>query len=120
MSELILSRTYSKKGNNYAYATFTDFSHGEGLLQIHSDFGIYHSDWGATGAKYLEEFVLSSDVGYLINNFSYWQRYMGCKKTHMGLLDKFIINCWPELREIIKAEFEAFKHTEVENEKRKK
>lgn len=101
---LIQSRTYIKRSHPYAYATFTDFEHGKGLLQIHSDWGVFHSYWRSTGCDRLEDFVLGCNNGYLANNFNYWIRFMQGKQVSTTYTDKMLLHCWPELKEIIQRE----------------
>lgn len=107
MSEkkVIESRTYIKRTHPYAYATFTDFEYGKGLLQIHSDWGIFHSYWNSTGCQRLEEFVLDCGNDYLASSFNTWITFMQGKKTSYALTDKMLLHCWPELRKIINDEF---------------
>ena len=101
---MILSRTYIKKTHPYAYATFTDFERGKGLVQFHSDWGIFHSYWDAIGDRTIEEFVLSCNNQYLHTNLKYWVNFMMAKKGADILIDKFLLFCWPDLKEIIKEE----------------
>jgi hypothetical protein len=95
------SRTYCFSGHPYGYATFTDLAPGQGLLQIHSDWGVFHSYWNAIGERTIEHFVLSCDDAYLEDNFEYWMRFGHVKKEGFTLLHKFMIKCWPHLRKII-------------------
>ena len=104
-----LSRTYLKTSHPYAYATFTDREFGKGLLQIHSDWGIYHASWDSTGREHLEEFVLGVDSGYLSGCLSFWSNFMRPKAGAHNLLTNFLAHCWPELKEIIKTEFAVYK-----------
>ena len=113
-SRILNSRTYIKSSHPYAYATFTNFEHGKGLLQIHSDWGIFHSYWGATGTRHLEEFVLDCNNSYLASSFNYWMNFMQGKKSAFVLTDKMLLHCWPELKEIIKEEFEKIKSSKQE------
>ena len=103
------SRTYYFGGHPYGYATFTDLCPGEGLLQVHSDWGVFHSYWNAIGKdNTIEKFVLSCDAGYLTRNFEYWMRFNRVKKDGFVLLHKFMIECWPHLRKVIE-EYGFFK-----------
>lgn len=100
------SRTYCFNDHPYAYATFTDLAPGQGLVQIHSDWGVFHSYWGAIGKdRTIEEFMLGCDVGYITHNFEYWLRFGNVKQTGFRLLYKFMLECWPKLREIIAEEW---------------
>ena len=104
------SKTYYSSSHPYAYATFTDLAPGKGLLQIHSDWGVFHSYWGAMGqTTTIEDFVLQCDSAYITRNLEWWMRFGRVKKEGFTLLHKFMIECWPKLREIIIEEREKQK-----------
>ena len=90
----------------FAYAACTTFGNGCGLIQIHSDYGTYSNMWNAIGEGSLEEFVLGIDQGYFRTKLRTQLNYMGMKKENEKKLDSFIINCWPKLKEVIRAEYE--------------
>lgn len=105
MSEKIFnSKTYCKLSSPFAYATFTNFSKGKGLVTFYTDYGVFSSFWGAMGENTIEEFILSCDDYYLRNNLVHRLRYMGIKKANIDLVDCFLQECWPELKQIIEKE----------------
>ena len=87
----------------FAYVTFTDFSDGRGLLQIHSDFGSYSYFWGAIGADTkIKQFVAGCDAGYIHTKLKSCVIYQDTKVSAQRKLDHFMIQCWPAVHEKIK------------------
>lgn len=100
------SRTYLQRGYPFSYASITNFGDGMGLLQIHSDWGPYTAFWAAIGKDAtLEEFLLECDPSYLRKNLLTWLNFMGLKKEGERNLDRFLIECWPKLRQVIEEEY---------------
>jgi len=98
------SKIYCVHEHPYAYATLTNFGDHKGLLQVYSDWGIYSGFWPSMRTDSLAEFLLEMDAGYLARNLDYKLKYMGMKKSAEALLMKFMVECWPRLRELIKKE----------------
>jgi hypothetical protein len=85
----------------FAYLTFTDFSEGRGLMQIHSDWGSYSYYWGAMGTD-IKSFVAGCDAGYIHTKLKSCVNYQDMKKDAHRKLDSFMIQCWPAIHEEIK------------------
>lgn len=87
----------------FAYATLTDFKPGQGLLQIHSDWGTYSAFWGAMGKdRKIKEFILDANESYIENNLAQTARQMGMKQVCFIRLTKLMSQCWPRLRDEFK------------------
>lgn len=103
MSENLANRYKSKMialhDHPFVYATLTDFQPGKGLLQIHSDWGMYSAFWGSMGKSTLAQFLLSCNSSYIEKNFHYQMNYLGVKKEGFGRLTKFMAHCWPRIKE---------------------
>lgn len=101
------SKTYLSREHPFAYATLTNFGNGMGLLQIHSDWGAYSAFWPAMGDETLEEFLISADMSYVHGCLRRGLVYQEVKKSGLGRLDRFMIECWPKLIKIIAEESAA-------------
>lgn len=95
------SKMYCVHEHPFAYATLTDFGPGQGLLQIHSDWGTYSNFWGSMGERTIAEFVVETSPSYLEQKLTYQMNYMGVKKEAFGRLTKFMAQCWPRLKDEI-------------------
>lgn len=104
-----ISRMYLNHEHPFAYATITDFRNGSGLLQIHSDWGTYSNFWNSPGYEKLEEFLISSDAGYIETKLQWQMNFMGVKKEAFGKLTKFMAQCWPKLCDEFKKDLKAEK-----------
>jgi hypothetical protein len=96
------SKMYCVHEHPFAYATLTDFGPGQGLIQIHSDWGTYSNFWSSIGKdRKIAEFVIGLSPSYLETKLTWQMNYMGCKKEAYARLTKFMAQCWPRLKELI-------------------
>jgi hypothetical protein len=98
------AKTYLSRKHPFAYATITNFEKGQGLLVIHSDWGTYSAYWPAIGDQTLEEFILGCEPSYLEGCLRRGLHFLQVKKEGFRCLDKFIIECWPNLKNVIQDE----------------
>ncbi len=85
----------------FAYITLTDFAEGRGLLQAHSDWGSYSYYWNAMGGD-LVSFLAGTSASYVHQKLQSTINYMGMKVESKGRLEKFMIQCWPDIHEELK------------------
>lgn len=111
-----VSKMYCKHSHPYAYATLTDFNKGQGLIQIHSDWGTYSHFWGSMGSDTIAEFLMGVSPSYLEGKLTFNMNQMGVKRASFGRLTKFMAQCWPELRDIIKKEIESDHQSRVRSQ----
>jgi hypothetical protein len=87
----------------FAYVTFTNFDPGQGLMQIHSDWGTYSCFWGAMGKdRTIEQFVADCGADYIHGNLMMCVTYQSMKRDAKSRLDRFMIKCWPAIHEKLK------------------
>ena len=91
---------HSDDNGPFAYATLADFGPGQGLLQIHSDWGTYSYYWGSMGERSLREFLLDTSPSYVEGKLSSNMHSMGMKKQSFIRLARFMSQCWPRLIEL--------------------
>ncbi len=85
----------------FAYVTLTDFGENKGLLQIHSDWGTYSYYWGSMGGDIIS-FLADTSASYVHTKLQSTINYMSMKVEARGRLDRFMIQCWPDIHVEIK------------------
>lgn len=85
----------------FAYVTLTDFGDSKGLIQIHSDWGTWSFFWGAMGGTIIN-FIAKCSASYVHTKLQSCPSYQEAKQINKGRLDRFMINCWPDIHEEIK------------------
>jgi hypothetical protein len=110
------SSTLMRFDEPFGYVTLTDFGEGMGLLQIHSDYGSYSFYWGAMGKRTILEFLANCSAEYVHTKLQSCVNYQSMKIEAKRRLQKFMINCWPDIHAELKAKANCVVEKDVAHE----